>query len=50
MAPGTDLSAETLVLNNVTSPPLTNAQGTGFLDVIGQEAFRRNGLKLNDCC
>lgn len=38
---------ETLVLNNVGSPPLTNDEGTGFLDVIGQEVFRRNGIKLS---
>lgn len=43
----TGASAETLVLNNVGSPPLTNVEGTGFLDVIGQEAFRRNGVKLS---
>jgi len=44
-APGA--SAETLKLNNVASPPLSNDAGTGFLDVIAGEAFRRNGLELS---
>ena len=35
-----------LVLNNVNGPPFTNAQQTGFLDRVGQEAFRRSGLRL----
>ncbi|MBL4691546.1 MAG: transporter substrate-binding domain-containing protein [Rhodospirillales bacterium] len=47
LAQATDVSAETLVLNNVGASPLTNDQGTGFLDVIGKEAFRRNGIKLS---
>ena len=47
LAQATDVSAETLVLNNVGASPLTNDQGTGFLDVIGKEASRRNGIKLS---
>lgn len=35
-----------LVMNNVNAPPFTNAQQTGFLDRVGQEAFRRAGLRL----
>lgn len=47
LAQATGASAqETLVLSNGGRPPLTNDEGTGFLDVIGQEAFRRNGIKL----
>lgn len=38
---GTSATAEpTLVLNNPTAPPLTNLQGTGFLDQLLQEAAR----------
>ena len=33
-------------MNNVNGPPFTNAQQTGFLDRVGQEAFRRAGLRL----
>jgi len=47
LAQATGVSAETLVLNNVGASPLTNDRGTGFLDVIGKEAFRRNGIKLS---
>ena len=39
--------AETLVLNSVATAPLTNDAGTGFLDIIANEAFRRNGIKLS---
>jgi polar amino acid transport system substrate-binding protein len=39
-------SSETLVLNNSTDPPLTSEHGTGFLDRLAQEAFRRAGLEL----
>lgn len=35
-----------LVLNDANGPPFTNAQQTGFLDRVGQEAFRRAGLRL----
>jgi polar amino acid transport system substrate-binding protein len=35
-----------LVLNDVNEPPYTNAERTGFLDVIATEAFRRAGLEL----
>ena len=35
-----------LVLNDTNGPPFTNAQQTGFLDRVGQEAFRRAGLRL----
>ena len=35
-----------LVLNDVNGPPFTNQQQTGFLDRVGQEAFRRAGLRL----
>src|SRR4030065_1205989 len=35
-----------LVLNNVNGPPFTNKQQTGFLDRVGQEVFRRAGLRL----
>lgn len=41
------VAAKTLALNDVGSPPLTNDRGTGFLDIIATEAFRRNGLKLS---
>lgn len=39
-------SAPELVLNNVNGPPYTNPQKTGFLDRVGQEAFRRCGMVL----
>ena len=39
-------SEQVLVLNNATNPPLTNEEGTGFLDVIVKKAFRRAGLGL----
>lgn len=41
-------AAETpeLVLNDVNGPPFTNKQRTGFLDRVGQEVFRRAGLRL----
>jgi len=35
-----------LVLNDVNEPPYTNAERTGFLDIIATEAFRRAGLEL----
>ncbi len=40
-------AADAIVLNDAGSPPLTNDRGTGFLDIIATEAFRRNGLKLS---
>ena len=39
-------SEQTLVLNDPTSPPLTNESGTGFYNVIATEAFRRSDLIL----
>ena len=39
--------AETLVLNNTSSAPLTNDTKTGFLDLIAGEAFRRNGIEIS---
>lgn len=36
----------TLVLSNPMAPPLTNAQGTGFLDQLLQEAARRAGVRV----
>lgn len=35
-----------LVLNDVNAPPLTTPQGTGFLDIIATETFRRTGIEL----
>ena len=46
-SPATSPRAETLVLNNTGSPPLTSEFGTGVLDIIAREAFRRNGLNLS---
>ena len=37
---------ETMVLNDANSAPFTNKQGTGLVDIIASEAFRRAGLKL----
>lgn len=34
------------MLNNATNPPLTDDEGTGFLDVIVKKAFRRAGHGL----
>ena len=39
-------AAKPLVLNNTAEPPLTEANGTGFLDRLAQEAFRRAGVEL----
>lgn len=36
----------TLVLNDANSAPFTNEAGTGLVDVVAREAFRRAGLKL----
>lgn len=36
----------TLVLNDANSAPFTNEEGTGLVDVVAREAFRRAGLKL----
>jgi polar amino acid transport system substrate-binding protein len=36
----------TLVLNDANSAPFTNAAGTGLVDVVAGEAFRRAGLRL----
>jgi len=35
-----------LVLNDVNETPFTKADGSGFLDVVAGEAFRRAGVKL----
>ena len=35
-----------IVLNDVNAPPFTTADGTGFLDAVAGEAFRRVGMKL----
>lgn len=35
-----------LVLNDVNEPPFTTADGSGFLDLVAGEAFRRAGVKL----
>lgn len=35
-----------LVLNDANSAPFTNKEGTGFVDIIAGEAFRRAGLQL----
>lgn len=40
-------SEPTLVLSNPMAPPLTNAQGTGFLDQLLQEAARRVGVRVH---
>ena len=37
---------QVLVLNNPTDPPLTNDVGSGFLDRVVGEAFRRSGVEL----
>ena len=36
----------TLMLSNPTAPPLTNAQGSGFLDRLWQEVARRTGVRV----
>lgn len=41
-----DAASEVLVLDNATAPPWTNDDGTGFLDRIVGEAFRRCGVEL----
>lgn len=35
-----------LVLNDTNEPPYTTADGTGFLDLVAGEAFRRAGVEL----
>lgn len=35
-----------LVLNDTNEPPFTTADGSGFLDVVAGEAFRRVGVKM----
>ena len=37
---------QVLVLNDANAPPYTNAERSGFLDIIVGEAFRRAGLEL----
>lgn len=37
----------TLVLNDANSAPFTNEAGTGLVDIVAGEAFRRAGLKLS---
>lgn len=39
-------SGPTLVLNNPMAPPLTNAEGTGFIDQLLQEITRRVGVRV----
>jgi len=47
LAPWAHASNEpTLVLNDANSAPFTNEAGTGLVDIIASEAFRRAGLKL----
>jgi len=36
-----------LVLNDPMAPPMTNAQGTGFIDQLLQEAARRAGVRVH---
>jgi polar amino acid transport system substrate-binding protein len=36
----------TLILNNANSAPFTNETGTGLVDVVAREAFRRAGMQL----
>jgi polar amino acid transport system substrate-binding protein len=38
--------APVLVLNDTNDPPFTTADGTGFLDAVAGEAFRRAGVRL----
>ncbi len=45
-APAATAGEPTLVLSNPTAPPLTNAQGTGFIDQLLQEAARRVGVRV----
>lgn len=35
-----------LVLNDTNDPPFTTPEGTGFLDAVASEAFRRAGVRL----
>lgn len=35
-----------LVLNDTNEPPYTTPEGTGFLDIVASEAFRRAGVRL----
>ena len=35
-----------LVLNDTNEPPYTTADGSGFLDIVAGEAFRRAGVRL----
>lgn len=35
-----------LVLNDTNEPPFTNADGSGFVDIVAGEAFRRAGVRL----
>ena len=48
LVPGTAVAAElpVLVLNDPTEAPYTMPDGSGFLDAIAGEAFRRAGVKL----
>jgi polar amino acid transport system substrate-binding protein len=38
--------APVLVLNDTNEPPFTTAEGSGFLDAVAGEAFRRAGVRL----
>ncbi len=48
LSAGTVLAAQVteLILNDPNEAPLTRADGSGFLDVVAGEAFRRAGVKL----
>lgn len=43
---GPGLASDVLVLNNAAAPPWTNENGTGFLDRVAGETFRRCGVEL----
>lgn len=44
--PAQGATVPTLVLNDANSAPFTNETGTGLIDIVAGEAFRRAGLKL----
>lgn len=46
VAPTQAADEPTLVLNDANSAPFTNEAGTGLVDVVAREAFRRAGLHL----
>lgn len=45
-SPSVGTEVPTLVLNDANSAPFTNDTGTGLVDVVAREAFRRAGLQL----